>query len=154
MRGQQERWNLPVQKLSVHVPVPQRLEGGVGTIGAVAEARFFLLLEAPSRTAAEGVPGHAAPLAATGGAVGVGGRVDVRVVQGRGVTAVVQRQGLVQRLPGGGGGVGAQRGLAAQGWMFWPWRAHGGAFCPLKGPHTGGRLRGTQRSVTGHGGVG
>lgn len=124
MGGQQQRWNLPVQKVSVHVPVPQRLDGGVGTIGGVAQARVFLLLEAPSRAAAEGVAGHAAPLAATGRAVGVGGRVDVRVVQGRGVTAVVQGQGLVQRLPGGG--VGAHRGLAAQGWMFWPWWAHGG----------------------------
>lgn len=122
MRGQQQWWILPVRKVSVHASVPQQ-RGGVGTIRAVAEARILLLLEVMSRTAAEGEAGHAAPLAAPGRAVGVGGRVDVRVVQGRGTMAVVQWQGVVQRLPGGG--VGAQRGLAAQGGMFWPWWADG-----------------------------
>lgn len=110
--------------VSVHAPVPQQRGGGVGTIRAIAEARILLLLEALSWTVAEGVAGHVAPLAAPGRAVGVGGRVDVRVVQGRGATAVVQRQGGVQRLPGGG--VGSQRGLAAQGGMIWP-RWTGGA---------------------------
>lgn len=109
MRGQQQQCCiLPVQKVSVHAPVPQQQGGGVGTICAVAEARILLLLEALSRAAAEGIAVHAAPLAAPRRAVGVGGRVDVRVVQGRGATAVVQRQGVVQRLPGGGVG-----GLAA-----------------------------------------
>lgn len=123
MWGQQQQWwILPVQKVSVHAPVPKQQGGGVGTIRAIAEARLLLLLEALSWTAAEGVAVHVAPLAAPGRAVGVGRRVDV-VVQGRGATAVVQRQGVVQRLPCGG--VGAQRGLVAQGGMFRPWWADG-----------------------------
>lgn len=91
MRGQQQRWILPVQKVSVRAPVPQqRGGGGVGAIRAVAQAGILLLLEALSRTAAEGVAGHAAPLAAPGRAVGVGGGVDVRVVEWRGAPGVVQ----------------------------------------------------------------
>lgn len=116
---QQQRRVLPVQQVSVRAPVAQRGGGGVGAAGAVAQAGVLLLLEAPSRAAAEGVAGHAAPLAAPGRAVGVGGGVHVGV----GGEGVVQRQGVVQRLPGGG--VGAQRGLAAQGGVFWPRWADG-----------------------------
>lgn len=120
---QQQRRVLPVQQVSVRAPVAQRGGGGVGAAGAVAQAGVLLLLEALCRAAAEGVAGHAAPLATPGGAVGVGGGVHVGVAEGRGAPGVVQRQGVVQRLPGGG--VGAQRGLAAQGGVFWPRWADG-----------------------------
>lgn len=71
---------------------------------------------------AEGVAGHAAPLAAPRGAVCVGGRVRVRVGQGRGVVAVVQghrvRGWLSVR------GVAADGGVAGQEGVLWPGLSH------------------------------
>lgn len=63
--------------------------GGVWTIWAIAKTRVILFIKALSRTTAKTVSNYAGPLAASGRAVGIGGRVDVRVVQGRRVVAMV-----------------------------------------------------------------
>lgn len=89
----------------LHPPVK-----GQRSVGAVAESRAVLLVEAPRRTAAEGVASRAAPR----GAVAVGGRVNVRVVRGRRVVAVVQGHGVLRRLSA------AQGRVAGQDGMLWP----------------------------------
>lgn len=106
------------QKIPVHSPVAQQRRAGVRAVRAVANPRVILLVKALSRTAAEGVAGHAASLAASRRAVGVGGWVDVRVVQGRRVVAVVQRHRVLGWLSGRG--VAVQRGVAAQDGVLRP----------------------------------
>jgi len=111
------------QKFPVHASVSQQIGGGVGTVG---ETRVVLLLEALSRTAAESVASHPVQLAASGGAVGVGGRVDVRVVRGWRAVAVVRRRGAQRRLSGRG--IAAQRRVAGQDGVLGPGLARGGTW--------------------------
>lgn len=74
----------------VHASISQQGRGGVWTVCAIAEARVILLIKALSGTAAEGIASQTASLAASRRAMCIGGRVDVGVVQGRRVVAVVQ----------------------------------------------------------------